>query len=663
MWLGVETSDPIYATSIVGQAGGGFATTTPGPGSRVLNTYNWVVATLDPNMPEYMPPGLPGIAAGTKVNNSDLLQFNANLNAFEIIRGGNLTQNFADQRYWQLNAGNMAWRDQPYNKGAVVYGLRFNAWFAAQQNITLGSAEPGTTAAGAIWRKINSTYGSTIFFGKGDYDTAAGHQDAAHNWGMPVGTYPAGQQPLNGDSYYDVTTGTEVQFAVSQNAPIFTISGDITVAGNQVGAALGPGDLDNWPNTRTLLTLPSYYRATLAAPSTPASGAFAGVAFTAGDWIIGYSGDPDASNGGWFKVPYPTGASAHWSIATPHPQAVPDTITPTVVWGTSRRYSITFDAGSTANTFRTILKNIPDTTLSYEVGIRDRDPNGSVYVLEFTTSQGASPRIGAVTIKSANPHFIEFGATTGVLTAKVGTGLAGKTYDVYVKSNIGTVDPVQVGNGTEGADYGTAASKQKADGDYPNDDLERLFKAAAGDPQASSPLADKKVGDNMNGWTLDFQTGRTYIYEGVWKVGTADGPAFVRLLKSNAAGGGDFVPRNAIIGSHGLQWEASTGGTGLVKHFDVVAESIAWNGSAWDGFALSQSGFVKKDIWNQFKIFVDKRDPTLDYMTFDGVFTTAGGQEGKVSWSIYIDKTIFPLQAFYFSESSGKPVTWKVFKS
>jgi hypothetical protein len=70
-----------------------------------------------------------------------------------------------------------------------------------------GAAWKAIAAAGGLWRKINSTYGSTIFFGKGDYNPA--DTSAAANWGMPAGTYPSGQQPLNGDSYYDVTSGTK----------------------------------------------------------------------------------------------------------------------------------------------------------------------------------------------------------------------------------------------------------------------------------------------------------------------------------------------------------------------------------------------------------------------------------------------------------------------
>jgi hypothetical protein len=481
LWLGGVTLAPLYMTSVEGQAGGGFPMAVKGANATVLNTYNWVVATFDPNAPEYAPPGLPGIAAGQKLNNSDLLQWNGVLNQFDVIRGGNLTQTFADNRYWQLANGNMAWRDQIYAQGAVVYGTRFNAWFVSTQNIIVGSPEPGTTAAAASWRKINSTYGATVFFGKGDYDPT--DTTAANNWGMPPGTYPSGQQPLNGDSYFDVTTGTTVNFLVTQNPPSFTISGVLDPsAANSVSAIGNTGGLDAFPGTLTFPVAGRYYSfVNGATPYTIQGGLFAGRTIPANRTAYFVSsGDPDADNRGWVMlVDDGSPTWRNWSVNTPHPQNTVDTISSTVVWGNSRRYTITFDAGAAKDSFRTILKDIPNTNQAFKISIRDKAADGSVYVLEFASSKDVVPRVGASAIKSNNPHIAQFGALQGLLVAKLGDGAANASYDITISTEIGDVGNVKVGNGTEGADYGTTASKQKADEDYPNASLDLILKGDA----------------------------------------------------------------------------------------------------------------------------------------------------------------------------------------
>jgi len=454
-WVGVETPPQYYATSIVGQAGGGFPDYVPGPTSTVLNTYNWVVSTTDPNVPEYAPPGLPGIPAGTKLNNSDLLQFNATLKQFEVIRGGNLTQNFADQRYWQLNAGNMAWRDQPYAKDAVVYGSRFNAWFVASQNIVAGSPEPGTTQAGAIWRKINSTYGATVFFGKGDYDPK--DTTAANNWGMPRGTYPSGQQPLNGDSYFDVLTGSTTDFVVTQNPPIYTISGTIGKTGSggtRIGAVLGNADLGAaWPGTRLAPTnLANWYEVTLAAPQKPTSGVFGGQTIAAGNYLLGFSGDPDATNGGWFLVAgTPSATGVAWTVNTPHPQARPDTITPTVIWGFTRKYEWTCPAGIADGTVLKLLQGFTDKTQIDKIEIREKKSGGSAFEFELLISAGTALLLSPLAAISKTPDFKEIGATwdaSGTIFIVAGPNLSGKTLSIIVTSQDEDLGLITLGAGT-----------------------------------------------------------------------------------------------------------------------------------------------------------------------------------------------------------------------
>jgi len=629
-WLGVETEAPLYATSIVGQAGGGFPLFTPGAASTVLNTYNWVVSTVDPNVPEYMPPGLPGIPAGTKVNNSDLLQYNAKTQKFEIIRGGNLTQNFADQRYWQLQAGNMAWVDQPYNKGAVVYGTRFNAWFVATQNIVAGSAEPGSSAAGAIWRKINSTYGSTIFFGRGDYDTA--HTDAAHNWGMPAGTYPAGQQPLNGDSYYDITSGSEVQFVVTQNPPLFTLSGIVGVGGNKQGADLGNADLANFPGTRTALALPAYWQIVLGTAQTPTTGAFAGKTFAAGTYLIGFSGDPDADNGGWFMVLDTPGNTSSWTINTPHPQVVPDTITPKIVWGYKRKFNITIGAAVTKGQRIRLIGGMPSTNGLTEYEIRQVGENGSTYSFAILTVQSGEATIAPIAIKSQNPHFericvnFEVGQNFELL-ASIGDGAPGKQYEITVTTYDYDLSLLHAGTGSEVVAAET--SSIKADGNYPSEDLNRLMRAQSGDPTASL-AAGQTLGVATNSPQLDTTAGlkSTWDFYGDYTGKTGLALNFWEARFYKGAGGSACDMSQAI-----WQQRSST---------KTNATSGAVENRIWDIGGDTANGYINLPDWNWpvkagtklfCQITFDTRDPKIaiyhivtKYVTTDGGYVKVEGQ-------------------------------------
>jgi len=605
-WLGVETSYPLYATSIVGQAGGGFPLFTPGATSTVLNTYNWVVSTTDPNVPEYMPPGLPGISAGTKVNNSDLLQFNANTKQFEIIRGGNLTQNFADQRYWQLQAGNMAWVDQPYNKGAVVYGTRFNAWFTATQNIVLGSAEPGTTAAGAIWRKINSTYGSTIFFGRGDYNTT--HTDAAHNWGMPAGTYPAGQQPLNGDSYYDINTGSEVQFTVNQNAPLFTLSGTVGDAHHQQGADLGNADLANFPGTRTALALPAYWKIVLGASQTPTTGAFAGKTFPAGTYLIGFSGDPDADNGGWFIVLDTVGSQSNWTVNTPHPQSVPDTITPKIVWGFKRKFNITIGASVADNTEIKLLEGIPEANAATHIEIRRTDANGSTYEFDVLTVISGQANLSPIAVKAQDSKFKKILVNWEAgrhfeIGAIVNANAHGTSYQITVTTYDYDISLVTVGNGV--ATMGGTTDSFKADTNYPGVALGNFLKAQAGDASATSVGAP---GSNIAGTWQNCNLDRKYVFDITSKPAADKSIASLGIQKK---GGGDVNWTTATIICDMIFNVEPTGATPYIGSGGGI-QHIFDNGDIWGSEFAIPAGKRGK-----IKIEIDNRDPDFQLVTLE----------------------------------------------
>jgi hypothetical protein len=414
-WLGIETLPAVYAVSLTGSVGGGFPAAAAGANNTVLNTYNWIIGTRDPNVPEYAPAGIPGIAPGTTLRNSDIVQWNGRTSQFEIIRGGNLTQSFADTRYWLIQQGNMAWQDQNYSVGSVVYSTRHNAWFAAVQNIVPGTAEPGgnmpLVQPPAEWKKINSSYGSHVFFGRGDYDNT--NTTRANNWGMPTNAFPPGQQPETGDSYYDLLTGSLTEFNVTKHAPIYTIALSVDPAATPTGTPTLAA-LNAWTNTvPVLLPAGQFYRYdnTGTADITLSGGTFNNTVIPAGGrlYIIS-SGDKDADNGGWIPVVAAAGATTAQTgtINTPHPQAVPDTVAGTVLWGQTRIGRVTIPAGTARNAKVTLVYNIPSDESFSTFNVEDADGGGALYSFEVLTSAGATPQISATSVLARNSKIKEF---------------------------------------------------------------------------------------------------------------------------------------------------------------------------------------------------------------------------------------------------------------
>ena len=577
----------------------------------------------------------------------------------------------------------MAWADQAYAKGAVVYGVRFNAWFVSMQNIVAGSPEPGTTPAGALWRKINSTYGSTIFFGKGDYNPA--NTSAAANWGMPAGTYPSGQQPLNGDSYYDVTSGTEVQFAVTQNAPLYTLSGTIgnTGAGSRIGPILGNADMGaGWPGTRLPPTnLNNWYAVTLGAPQTPTTGVFAGVTIGAGDHLIGYSGDPDAANGGWFIVNGVASATGlPWNIATPHPQARPDTITPTVIWGYRRNFSLTAQAAVPANGSRILLlSNIPNTTgiTHIEIANRRRTGNGAVYEFEVITETGVPSLLSPIAIQSVGSQFSDIqvayvDATLGVcvwgiVSNKAGPVVAGGISDIAseIYSIIATtydydLGVLRTGNGTVWANTTAAADSVKGQENYPSSDLRRLIRAQSGDPAASIPpgtvLGTQTTAPQLattpglkSRWDIrgDF-TGMTGIALQYWECRLYKGP------------GGDAVNMaNAVW--YELSATKTNATTGATEHAEWSLKEALANGYInllHTGYAIDTNTYA----FAEFEF--DTRDPNVAFYKI-AVRYVSGGNYVKLeaAFSLAVGNYTQRLSFYpWYSASGTKAIPTVAFK-
>ena len=356
-WIGIETNG-IYSTGIDFEnenaaADGGLSSGAPGLSNQVLNSYNWVVATKDADIPELAIPGIPGIRVGERLFNGDVLQFSSTMNKFELFRSGVMTKSFANEHYWSMDSDNMRWKNIAYRRGSVVLSQR--AFYQCTRNVVRGEAQPGTQAAIGIWQQLNEDSGSVVFFGQGDYDTT--HTTEDHNWGMPAGTYPLTPQgetaqPGHKDIYYDTIKGSFTTFNVVSYPPTFSVNGicktgvdaqvdESATAGNSPylgelsqGPSVGHEDIMNFlvDGDADQLDINSYYwfNNTGVADLAITRGFLTGNVIPAGKiTLIIWSGDKDGQNHGW-AIRQEDGAltpGQHiWSINTPNPTPVPDNI-------------------------------------------------------------------------------------------------------------------------------------------------------------------------------------------------------------------------------------------------------------------------------------------------------------------------------------------------
>jgi hypothetical protein len=124
-----------------------------------------------------------------------------------------------------------------------------------------------------------------------------------------------------------------------------------------------------------------------------------------------WSGDPDASNGGWALVDRdaaqdPPPALA-WSVTTPHPQSVPDTVQGNVLWGQSRIGKVSIPTGTLKDTKLTLVYNIPSDESFTTFNIEDADGGGALYAFEVLTSAGAVPQISPTSVLARNSFIKE----------------------------------------------------------------------------------------------------------------------------------------------------------------------------------------------------------------------------------------------------------------
>jgi len=358
-WIGIETINS-YATGVEFEgesatAGGGLSSGQPGINNKVLNSYNWVVATVDADLPELALPGIPGIQVGEKLYNGDVLQWSATVNSFELFRSGTVTKSFANENYWSTTEDNMKWQNITYKKGAIVLSNR--AFYQASRAIVRGEAEPGTQQSIGIWQLLNEDSGAVVFFGQGDYDVT--HTTEQHNWGMPSETYPLNdttriaRQPHHRDIYLDTVKGSVTTFEVRSIPPVFTVSGSCD-AGSPVnpgqgnpsnGTAVFLGELSEGPSTGhedvlnflidgsiAQLDINSYYtfENTTASNLAVTKGMLIGVNFGPGTSMIIWTNDKDAQHHGWAVIREDSSTSPYyWSLNTPNPTPIPDVITAT----------------------------------------------------------------------------------------------------------------------------------------------------------------------------------------------------------------------------------------------------------------------------------------------------------------------------------------------
>ena len=655
-WIGVETvgANP-YCTAISNETGNAFPAAAIGGGNTVLNTYNWIVSTRDSNVPEALPPGIPGLAAGTVVKNSDVLQYSGTRMGFEVISGSSLTQSFSDQRYWQTHAGNMAWRDEAYNKGAVVYGTKYNAWFAATQNIPAGSPEPGDQAAAAMWRKINSTYGATVFFGKGDYDES--NTTAANNWGLPAGTYPSGQQPLNGDSYYDVKTGTTVDFTITQKPPIFTISGSFdSLGGSNTGDAAGTignaNMLDTWPQNAPPMTYgqgmyyPYFHNFT--------GGVFAGTNVASAFWII-YSGDPDADNGGYILyVPNDDGPMPFdWTINTPHPQSQADTITPNVVWGTRRNFVYKVPAGAADGDIFVALEGMSVSNYIAHLVILDKATDGANY--EFTINSSASDAtvMSPTTVDPHNSHItrVHAGWTAArgrFIAFEVKSSAAGKSYQISIESQSLDLSSVKTGTGKETSTQTSFKSDEK----YPSNDFVNFVKAASGDAAATLPPG-LNLGDNARNRTLGAGDGKVTKMSGYFSVTTqastpGDDVPQIRFLRNN-----NPLPLAQVQNMY----------TQSIRGTDIHVSS---NKADWfkgsPGFMYVTYGAIFYGRTGRFDMEIDRRNPNTDRVFLQTWYQSHDSLKNSYTWITFQTPKAYGPNEFYFTGYQSSNTVWEVYK-
>jgi hypothetical protein len=199
---------------------------------------------------------------------------------------------------------------------------------------------------------------------------------------------------------------------------------------------------------------------------------------------------------------------------------------------------------------------------------------------------------------------------------------------------------VQVGNGTE-----VMAGKTdqiKANQNYPNDDLNRLLKAASGDASAAVALPGSVPGQNVDNQPLPMGKGRLYRYSGAVtnvNAGQIVGPFF--FVNDDS---GTRIPSTSFKNVIGLRYIAGA----QVASFDPR------NG---DNMV---SGQIKTGEYGYFECTIDKRSPSIVTFRFSIIYTNTSSQAAKDEICFNLGPTQFA--SFAFSSFAGQDGLWQIFK-
>ena len=695
-WIAIDTPAPVYATKFLGQDASPFAIPSVGPNNKALNTYNWIVETKHENIPEALPAGLPGIAPGTIAKNSDRLQWSSITNTFTLLKGSSLTTSFADARYYKVTEGNMAWQAMSYSRGAIVYEPKTNAWYTALKDLDHSSPWPGAVAGTGAWRKINSTFGATVFFGKGDFDLA--DTSVANNWGMPTGTYPSAQQPLNGDTYFDVQTGATTSFKVTANAPIFVVTTHIDLADtkHQIGPRLTLDQLQNIDPTVGLVPPPtnSYYRYNNETGKTIRfkSGPFYNKGFNSigsdTHALIIYTGDPGVGHKGWILTTFLNTDRGSYDLPnnTVNPQPVPDTVAAVTKYGYARNFewqAATLDPKTPHP--MTVLSGFPDTTYAATITITDMDTVGSEYSFMITSSGGKNIQLTPISIM-AHFSFIDqivagYSATEGgwigmksnLLESALHPGptqsISNRKYEIRVQSyqiNLEDVVAVQPAVG-----YLTPPPLSPSTIDtrtnYPGPALSNFLKMASGDPTASIPNG-RAPGFNFTNDGIKFSPNGVLRLTGWMKPTTR---CFAWLYFSNTDTGNGTINMNnleldnAVIKSY---TSVSTDNQGtwlaqgaLVTRTDVNFTTVN-NTKTLKLMPMDDANWgIKANTRMFFEVIIDGRDPSATIIKIDTTYNSDWNSTHELKIRAAYPKSAGLISSVYVNQDVGAAATMALY--
>ena len=470
---------------------------------------------------------------------------------------------------------------------------------------------------------------------------------------------PAGQQPHNGDSYFDVLTGATTNFTVTTNAPTFTLSIPYKKGTGNKGE-LSEAVLDRFDPARfnaTVTTPGEYYlfRNTTGAPVVVTAGLFAGKTIPANtDVALVWSGDPDSDNSGWIWHQGATDATL--TTNTPHAQVVPDTITTQTVYGFERDFILPFmPAGLADDDVVQLVRKIPNIAgvIKCEL-IEISDQAGSLYEFEirdvFTGNPTLIPQV--ISINPARNFITDIllkadGAGEFSLYVKVKAGASGLQYRLEFTSEDVDLNPLIVTVTTSAA---TAFnSTMKANEKYPSDSFTNFVKAASGDATAQVPPG-VTIGSRTTNVELPTPAGKRSRFTGfVGGNGDAAGVRPYIQVKNTTSTDVDVAAINWA------RYLVVNGG-GANKSSIAKGDMLKANNQLY----ISDGPF--KQWWQGvYTIIVDRRHPSADRFDCDIVYTDNAGVVKHQRTQLQLQRTVAGIDSIVFPDF-GQDSSWEIYR-